>query len=486
MLRASWTWGRVGNLVLILVCLVLLAIPTVSLKRSQDPSKAVPPDSPITPHPIECAATTCTGTASNESGQATQSTSNSSYEAAQTAPGGSSGGVAAPSYNGSLNFTEENGLGPNSGALSAATSTNAEPRPAAVYNGHYWYSGDYVGTNYTATHVVKMMYTSIFVPSAPTLGNEYYFELLSAFDNLGYYDQVGLMANKASDSWNIVWANLYYASSGGHSGCGYGGNWSYTSSLSLYSWYTFFMYLNGTGIVFRVYGGAENVNGTSYWNWSRPDPASTFELGSYVCRYEGGSPGLSFTNFQEVYNLTNGQYTPLWEFYFGYTTIAWWGGNPTWAYTGIQNSAFSASCNAAPGYSCPTPNSYYILVYYDGTSGRILTIANQVFREYFTYDTVYITPGNSNHQLGADTAQGPYCPSFSCSMTASCTFPFSWTGTIQFSNSYISSTNAPLYWNISVPSGASAGNFQSVCTSTASISPQSNEWTTFYWYVTVS
>ena len=361
------------------------------------------------------------------------------------------------------------------------------PNPTCT---HYYYGGSYLSSapNYTQSsgNAVQIMYVSIFIPSPPPLYGDYYSELLSTFDNLGWYDQIGVTDNyiqtggDPNDTWAITWDQVDYQ--GGpcpittHSHAGA----TYYQGLQPYSWYTFFMYLSGTHLEFRVYPGAGNMNGTPTWqdNSGHLDSATSFETNHQdTC---AGTNYFAFTLFQEVQYLNNGGTVPPWNFFFGYTTVAWWtsGG---WSDTGIPNSDFDATCLLQ---YCPAPPQSYYYLYYNGPTGRIAEVANLAFREYFTYDTFTEIRGITTSESGADTAQGPYCPAYSCSVNFACNAPTSWGNSYATTGSISSFYSAALYWNFTAPSGAIPGLYDVVCTSAiTSFSPQ--QWSTFEFYVNV-
>jgi hypothetical protein len=281
---------------------------------------------------------------------------------------------------------------------------------------------------------------------------------------------------------DITWANLYYGTNNGVSSCGYAGNFSVLSSPFLvpWSWYTFFMYLSGTQLEFRVYNGSGNMNGTPYWTHSVADTAASFETtATYSCK--GGGPGwTSLTPYEEVFIVTNGQHVPEWDFYFGYTSAAWWGSG-SWTFAGVPNRDFAASCYTSP---CPTQPHTYAIVYYNGAAGRILTLANLAFREYFSADEGYISAGGNFSISGSNTAQGSYCSGTKCQVSLSCTWPSGWAGGLSGQGKYVG-VNADMTFYTVPPVGTAAGLYKVPCP-VVEITTTPWESTTFVFYIHVS
>jgi hypothetical protein len=347
-----------------------------------------------------------------------------------------------------------------------------------VYSNHYWYTADYNSTNFTTSHAVQIAYMSIFLPSAQPDSGDVYFELLNSADNLGDFDQIGVAAD--SGTWEVIWANVWYGPGGI---CGTGGTYGTALSLHEWTWYTFFMYLSGSSLQFRVYNGSANMNGTPYWTHSVSDSAYTFEINTtYPCKNAPSGQYGSFDPFQEVYDVGAwGQHWPAWDFYYGYTTIAWWGSG-SWTDTGIPNSAYyDAGCS--PSNTCPVPPQSYHWVYYNGASGRILTVANQVFREYFTSNVGSVYAGHTYYNNGSDTAQGSYCTGLKCIQSLATSLPSGWGGGAGGQGKYIPSTSYIDFY-ASPPSGTSPGLYILNCTVYV-VSTTPYEETSYFFYLTV-
>ncbi|MCI4320681.1 MAG: hypothetical protein L3K05_00005 [Thermoplasmata archaeon] len=330
------------------------------------------------------------------------------------------------------------------------------------------------------------MYTSLWIPSSPTNVGDVYIETLNAFDNAGYYDQVGITSytngtgTNPNSTWAITWDQVNYQ--GGSAGCGTSGTAKATwyQGLTQWTWYTFFMYLSGTHLEFRVYNGSENMNGTPLYanNSGVSDSASGFvTTSSATC---SGSSYYNMANYQEVHHLANGLSIPTDDFFFGYTTLAWWAGT-SWTDAGLPNSAFSQTCM---GSSCPTLVQSYYFLYYGGSTARILEIANLPFRIYFTYDTGTISTNSAFNVQGTEAAQGSYCNGGStfCPTLTNCYFPNSGTN---WAGSCATGTHVPepIYYNTNSTSTLGTWHGVILLYMTAT-SPY--EWSYFYFYITVT
>lgn len=371
------------------------------------------------------------------------------------------------------------GLGGNDSASSTALTTD-------LYRNHYYYAGIYNSnaTNYTSSNAVQIAYTSIFLPSAPSAYGDNYVELLSVFDKLGYYDQLGLTPVYGG-GWEISYEQGWYGTNNGVTSCGQVGHYGIVAfhPLQTWVWYTFFLYLSGSHIEFRVYNGSGQMNGTPYWanNTNYPDVASTFEITqTYTC-LDSGPGWFSFTDYQEAYDVWYGQDVPRWNFFFGYTTVAWYAGSG-WTYAGILNQAYSQSCL---GTSCPTPPQGYYLVYNGGPTSRILTIANLALRMYFGLGgSGTINPGQTFYDNGTTADQGPYCSGTRCYETDGCDWLSGWSGSIGGGGNYMPTT-VPISFQTTPPIGTSAGLYLVNCTETiTTFSPF--QFSSFYFYITVT
>jgi hypothetical protein len=373
---------------------------------------------------------------------------------------------------------------PQGGSASPAAPIHADARPATMWNTHYYYAGLYGGTDYSG-NTVRLMYTSLWIPSSPTNVGDVYIETLNAFDTAGYYDQVGITSytngtgTNPNSTWAITWDQVNYQ--GGSAGCGNTAiaKATWYQGLTQWSWYTFFMYLSGTHLEFRVYNGSQSMNGTPLYanNSGVSDSASGFYTTSTTpCN---GKNYYGMTVYQEVHHLATGLSMPTDDFFFGYTTIAWWSGS-AWVYAGIPNSAFSTTCQET---SCPIPEWNYETLYYGGSSGRIFEIVNIPFRIYFTYDTGSIATNSPFHVQGTEASQGPYCNYGTgyCPTTTSCYFPNSGTN---WAGSCATGTGVPepIYYNTT--STSATGTFHGVIQLTMTDNTP-YPWSFFYFYITV-
>ena len=180
--------------------------------------------------------------------------------------------------------------------------------------------------------------------------------VLSAVDNNGYYDQIGLASdygcpsgcNNPSNTWSIAYEQGTYGTYGGFSGCGWGGNHSrdaYDSSgLTPNTWYTFMMYLTGSRLRLTVYPAYSSWNGSYSWTTWIADTASSFYIQSTGVNCNGGGSAATMTLYEEVSYLKTdlAQQVPRWNFNFSGTTYANWGGS-TWTYTGVFDSVWGST-----------------------------------------------------------------------------------------------------------------------------------------------
>lgn len=403
--------------------------------------------------------------------------------------------IYSPAANFSSDPTWSAGVGLRSGS-------GAQPHVANPANGYsgsiYWYGAAYTGTNYTTSENVQIMYTSILVPPSGPRWNDNYFELLSAFDTQGYYDQIGIASNYCSGCQNsgndAFTADYEQGWSTATQTCATAGNIENAAyTLSSGEWYTFLAYLTGSDVVFKVFSGDGNFNGTALWTspTTFTDSSYSFELASSFTGCAGGydhSTSLGFTDYQEVHAIasTSSMANPQWNVWFDQTDIAWWSGS-AWLVTGIPDSSFTGNQCWHQGATCQypahgSPNGYTTYDY-----NRFIAITNVAMRLYWTqaqeYPSIASAPGSVTEN-GYEYSTGAYCPGVTgyCSVGWSCWFPSGWGGTDSGTSPLdVSQTDS---YAPSAPSGTSPGTYYGGCTLTQTSSTP-NEFTTFIFYITV-
>jgi hypothetical protein len=363
--------------------------------------------------------------------------------------------------------------------------------PAGGYSGNvYWYGGYYSGANYTQSHFVQILYTSILTPASGPRYNDMYFNLLSAFDTNGYYDQLGFSSdycsgcqNSGSNTWAVAYEQGWSDST--HL-CGYTGHIdSAAYKLSTYTWYTFLMYLSFSNLVFKVYLGDGAFNNTPLWTQSFSDSADSFETASTFKGCEGGydtSSHYDMTLYQEVHQIssTSSMTHPQWDFWFDQTNVAWWSGS-TWNVVGVPDSSITANQCWITSGTCPSPAHGYTTYSYN----RYIVIANNAMWLYWSTQSYSVSPGSGYSAYGYEYNLGGYCPGLSgyCSVSMSCTVPTGWTGGPSWATPLQYYDYDSYYANS--PSGASPGTYYSGCTFTQT-SSSPNEFTTFIFLSTVT
>jgi hypothetical protein len=360
-----------------------------------------------------------------------------------------------------------------------------------------WWAGlQYNGTNYTSSHSVQLAYSSIFIPDAEPWGSQTYVNLLSMFDNKGYYDQIGIGAWQCSpgcdtyDRWDIVWEQGTGTNTPPYA-CGTTGSWGWVntaSGLNEYSWYTFEMYLNhDSQLIFRVFNGSGNFNGTPFWT-SAPlaDTATTFETAPTYGNCHGGPSGQAWwdlTVYEEADDFPTTTTLPPWDFWYNQTTVAWYGSS--WVYAGIRDSAFSLLCS-----SCPNPPHGYNVATYSAPTYALqdVIIANVAEWIWYPTNTYYTTPGGGWFTAnGQVLAIGNACSGTTCGLSMSCPSTVSPSGgswnTGCLWSSYVPTTS--MDWQGSAGSTTPLG-FYWVGEIATITSYTPNEWTTFMFNIWVT
>jgi len=157
--------------------------------------------------------------------------------------------------------------------------------PAPTVRSH-WYAGGVISPK-TPTFQAKTVSTQLTVPEANISSetNQFYYVLLSVWDNTGSYDQIGI-AN-AFGVWGFTYSFTDYCAE----------NYYFNPDLFALTpgaTYTFTMSLSQGELSFLVYQGQSYVGGLSVVN-----EASTFNVSTvYSC--DGGAY-YDFTDYEEVY-----------------------------------------------------------------------------------------------------------------------------------------------------------------------------------------
>lgn len=326
---------------------------------------------------------------------------------------------------------------------------------------HYWTGANYSGTSTTATYV----YTTIGTPSSAPRYNDVYYELLSAWDSNGKYDQIGLSSYYCAttlfstcdqtDEWNII-----YSVGGPSTGSGCVMTYSFdpdVSSLSVFQDYTFGMVLDGTNLAFQVYYGS-SFGGTVVWSHAVTDSAANFGIAlTHNCQ---GTNLYGFQVYQEVYDVSNSMSFPQWNSgfantYEGTTSVSTW--NIPWS-------------SGAP----TSPHGYVA----DAASSSFVRIDNVAFWIGFNPYTQTIAQGGHNTISGTINADGSYCSGTSCPFTPSCTFPTGSTGSSSSSFGTADVPDSSTSYTTYISGSATVGDYYSGCTITVT-STTPNEFSTF-------
>jgi hypothetical protein len=157
--------------------------------------------------------------------------------------------------------------------------------PAPTVRSH-WYAGGVISPD-IATFQARTVSTQLTVPAANISSetNQFYYVLMSVWDNTGSYDQIG-MAN-AFGVWGFTYSFTDYCAQ----------NYYFNPdlfSLTPGTTYTFTMSLSQGELSFFAYAGQSYVGGLTVVT-----DASTFNVSTaYSC---GGSAYYDFTDYEEVY-----------------------------------------------------------------------------------------------------------------------------------------------------------------------------------------
>jgi len=152
---------------------------------------------------------------------------------------------------------------------------------------------------------------TIRTPSHPPVDGDFFYVLLSVWDNAGRYDQIGFSScptqyvecGGATAFWGLTYSTTDF--------CAH--NFDFDPGALILAEgvrYTFRMTLGGGFLTFQAWSFGRTIWGP----FQRPTTATQFELDeSYSC--EGQSYG-NFENYEEVHELAGEQNVPVWSFAF--------------------------------------------------------------------------------------------------------------------------------------------------------------------------
>ncbi len=164
-------------------------------------------------------------------------------------------------------------------------------------NDTHWYAGSIWPSSITSQNA-RTIYVNITVPSFAPNSGEFYYVILSAFDNNGSYDQLGF-----SDSWG-TWGLSYSWTTGPTSDLTYYYS-SNAMTLSTGTTYTFNITTQSGYTYFTVYQGSNIV-------WS----LNAFTGGNYLFLSSGYSGDCDYSDYEEVWNVIQPGGSPAFDFNF--------------------------------------------------------------------------------------------------------------------------------------------------------------------------
>jgi hypothetical protein len=188
-----------------------------------------------------------------------------------------------------------------SGALSRFPHPSP-PRPATPsYYGHYYAGTYYTGANFTS----HQLSATINIPLDVAQASDFYYVILSLWDNASSYDQIG------------------FANANGQFGIAY----STTSPCASYYYYSPDAYPLTPGVTYNfsmsIHDGNVNfvvsyLNGTPVWTLEQTTGGDYFvESAFYTCYYSYYYPNLTaydYTDYEEVYDTAGN--LPPYDFFF--------------------------------------------------------------------------------------------------------------------------------------------------------------------------
>lgn len=206
-------------------------------------------------------------------------------------------------------------------ALLAASPVQIPSNPGPDY--YHWYAGGvYTGTSGTATQVNS----NVTVPGgAPPTKNQFYYVILSIWDNTGSYDQIGFTND------NGIWG-LAYSYTTGLNGTTCSGTLSYhykadAKTLTAGATYDFFITIKSGTVYFTVYS-----SGSEIFSLKTKNGATSFSVSETFCGY------YNYTVYEEAY-MNTATAVPNHNFDFSKNQFGPGGNLPTWTPFTISSPA---------------------------------------------------------------------------------------------------------------------------------------------------
>lgn len=232
--------------------------------------------------------------------------------------------------------------------------------PPPSYDGHYYAGAVYNGTTTTATEVQ----VRITVPDDYPQSSDFYYVILSIWDNAGSYDQVGFTND------NGVWGLAYSSTSF----CA--GTYYYSPdaiSLQRGQTYTFAMSISSGTVTFAAF----NSTGSAVWSLDQTTGGTSFDVAAfYSC---DSTSFYDYTDYEEVYDTAD----PLPPYEFPFTS----------------NQMGSAAETNWASFTSDAPGTIY-----RSFSGANVFVDNEPYELNFTYRQDWIHFGTNSSAENVTTA----------------------------------------------------------------------------------
>ena len=316
----------------------------------------------------------------------------------------------------------------------------------ASFSGHYYAGSDYSGSATTATQLEVTVGVPDDFPQS-----DFYYVILSVWDNAGSYDQVGFSNDYGT--WGVAYSTSTYCA----------GTYYYSPdafTLTQGQNYVFDMTISSGTVYFTAINSA---TANIVWSYSTYTGGTNFvEQGTYSCN---GNSYYDYTDYEEVYSTT-GPVVPY-DLFFTYNSA---GGYLVTTWNSFTSSAPSGVTALISSYDTTIENEPYYAYFTSGSDSTTVEPTTSPTTYYWSVSIADLSPDSPITVLGYYSPNGwtvnfvpaqgnpPYTTQLSFSLPSSTSPGSYYLGVVAFDGT---GTYNRIALTVDVISGVSASPFGS-------------------------